>query len=302
MFAPTWGDARRILREATADFENAYKSRYRVAVFGYSRGAALARKFASQLLDDGKCDSIAFLGVFDTVAAMNGIQQPGEDVATDVLFEDGTLHDGIERAVHIVALDEDRVLFRPTLINRDSKNDERITEVWFPGVHGDIGGGYWHDGLSDGALEFMIDQFQQSLGSKIAIYPATDSEKIAALLSLLKRSDDELQDIDVDDVISRPLIDGPVHEHSGAIAKLGGRAQRKVRVNDEKGATKIAPLVHKSVLDRFQSIPGYRPPALHGLTFNLWDENGHCEIVEGIAGLNELVAKGATAARNDKGT
>ena len=158
MFAPTWGDARRILREAKEDFGKFHKDTTRVVVFGYSRGAALARKFVSQLLEERKCNSIAFLGVFDTVAAMNGVQRPNEDVATDVLFENGTLHDGVERAVHIVALDEDRTLFRPTLINRDPENEDRITEVWFPGVHGDIGGGYWHDGLSDGALEFMIDQ------------------------------------------------------------------------------------------------------------------------------------------------
>ncbi len=161
MVAPTWGDARRILREAKEDFGKFDKDTTHVVVFGYSRGAALARKFVSQLLEEGKCGSVAFLDVFDTVAAMNGVQRPNEDVATDVLFENGTLHDGVERAVHIVALDEDRTLFRPTLINRDPGNERRITEVWFPGVHGDIGGGYWRDGLSDGALEFMIDQCQR---------------------------------------------------------------------------------------------------------------------------------------------
>ena len=72
-FAPTWGDAKRILREARRDFEKSYNTGDRVAVFGYSRGAALARKFVSQLLEDEKCGSVAFLGVFDTVAAMNGV-------------------------------------------------------------------------------------------------------------------------------------------------------------------------------------------------------------------------------------
>lgn len=75
-----------------------------------------------------------FLGVFDTVAAMDGIQRPGKDIATDVVFEDGTLHEGVKRAIHIVALDEDRLLFRPTLINKDANNPERLTEVWFPGA------------------------------------------------------------------------------------------------------------------------------------------------------------------------
>ncbi len=29
--------------------------------------------------------------------------------------------------------------------------------MWFAGVHSDVGGGYWFDGLSDIALQFMLD-------------------------------------------------------------------------------------------------------------------------------------------------
>ena len=291
-FAPTWGDAKRILREARGDFETHYKDGDLVVVFGYSRGAALARKFVSQLLEDKKCESVDFLGVFDTVAAMNGAQRPGEDVATDVLFENGTLHENVKRAVHIVALDEDRVLFRPTLINSDNGEAERITEVWFPGVHGDVGGGYWHDGLSDGALTFMIDACQRALGGNISICPAHNSQEIDTLLKSLKAQDNELADIEIDDVISRPLIDGPAHEHSGAMVKVGGRAHRHVRVNRNDSPSQTRPLVHKSVLDRFRKVPGYRPPALRGLTFKLWDEKGFGKEIQGITGLSELPVDG----------
>lgn len=290
-FAPAWGDAKRILREAAADFDSNHNPGDAVAVFGYSRGAALARKFVAQLLRDGKCDKVAFLGVFDTVAAMNGVQRAGEHIASDVLFENGTLHEDVERAVHIVALDEDRVLFRPTLINRDPTNGQRITEIWFPGVHGDIGGGYWHDGLSDGALEFMIGQCRRTMGDGISIRNANRRDDVATLLNDLKERNQELADIDIDDVISRPLVDGPAHAHSGAMVKAGGRAHRHVRVNEDDHATQARPLVHKSVLDRFQKVPGYRPPTLRGLAFSLWDENGCRAPVQGITGLNELAAQ-----------
>ncbi|MDE0508719.1 MAG: DUF2235 domain-containing protein, partial [Gammaproteobacteria bacterium] len=44
--APKWGDARRILNEAKADLMEAEpKPEDRIVVFGFSRGAALARKF-----------------------------------------------------------------------------------------------------------------------------------------------------------------------------------------------------------------------------------------------------------------
>ena len=173
--APTFGDARRILNEAHADFaEQDYRHQRgdRIVIFGFSRGAALARRFASELLGRHADCEIAFLGVFDTVAAMNGIHRQGERLSSDVVFENGTLHEGIKQAVHLLALDEDRVAFSPTLINQDPNNPKRIEEVWLPGVHSDIGGGYWFDGLSDLALAFMIARCQATLGQAIAIADA----------------------------------------------------------------------------------------------------------------------------------
>ena len=120
-------------------------------------------------------------------------------------------------------------------------------------------------------------------------------------MSRLKADDDELVDIDVDDVISRPLIDGPAHEHSGAMVKVGGRAHRRVRVNENDHAARVLPLVHKSVLERFRKISGYRPPALRGLTFCLWDALGYRKEVQGITGLSELIAKTNVAPGDDKG-
>ena len=43
-------------------------------------------------------------------------------------------------------------------LKKNVEQPNRILEVWFPGVHSDIGGGYWLDGLSDLTLEFMIGE------------------------------------------------------------------------------------------------------------------------------------------------
>lgn len=47
---------------------------------------------------------------------------------------------------HAVAVDERRVKFKPALIAQDvrckSQAEEDIKEVWFPGCHGDVGGGW----------------------------------------------------------------------------------------------------------------------------------------------------------------
>ena len=291
-FAPTRGDAAKILKEATRDFKDSYRRDRgdRVVLFGYSRGAALARKFAGILLRDGLCDHVYFLGVFDTVAALNGIQRPSDDVATDVLFENGTLHKGIQRAVHILALDEDRTLFAPTLINKDEDRPERITEVWFPGVHGDVGGGYWHDGLSDVTLRFMIDQCERAMDEGDISFRATD-EDIRSLLEDLE-GEEELRGIHLDDVAIRPLIDGPLHRHSGPLVEWGGRRPRKVRVNRNDQASDELPCVHVSVLKRFRDVMDYRPAALRGLRYRLVDASGTAyqgEVCE-VCGIAELRA------------
>ena len=97
-----------------------------MVVFGFSRGAALARKFVSEILAEDPRREVSFLGVYDTVAAMNGIHRRGDVISSDVLFENGALNERVQRAVHLVALDEERVAFTPTLINRDPDGRDRI--------------------------------------------------------------------------------------------------------------------------------------------------------------------------------
>lgn len=72
--------------------------------------------------------------------------------STEVVFEYGkTLPEGVHRALHFVALDEQRLAFRPTLINHDG----RTVEIWLAGVHSDIGGGYRKDEIGDIALRAL---------------------------------------------------------------------------------------------------------------------------------------------------
>lgn len=287
-FAPTFGDARRILREAEADFRaTGCQPGDKLVVFGFSRGAALARKFVSRLLDAREDREVSFLGVFDTVAAMNGVHRKGEKISSDVVFENGTLNDRVNRAVHIVALDEDRVPFTPTLINRDSDNPDRILEVWFPGVHSDVGGGYWYDGLSDQALQFMIEQCQQALQDDLAIARG-DSNSIRRLLA---QQGPQLAELTADDIAIHPLVNGVMHLHSGLVAKAVDQEPRAVYVSDNdrpSRAPDALPLVHWSVKERFDTVTDYRPAALRGLRFRLLLADGQrSDVIEGIAGLRE---------------
>ena len=299
--APTFGDARRILNEAKTDFYDAgYQHEDRVVVFGFSRGAALARKFVSELLAENENLEIAFLGVYDTVAAMNGIHRSGDLVSSDVLFENGTLHARVARAVHLVALDEDRVPFTPTLINVDRESPDRVLEVWMPGVHSDVGGGYWMDGLSDLALRFMIDELQKCLGDEITV--ATGTKHIR---TMLEEQGDQLADVTADDVIIQPLDRGTLHAHAGIVAKVAGREPRSVHVCEHdrplRGGNGVElPLVHFAVKRRFDAVPGYRPTALRGTRFRLFVSHGDVKpALVGIAGLRDFTPEEDQGLRNE---
>ena len=287
--APSWGDARRILNHAAKNLKDLNPSSNDcIVVFGFSRGAALARKFSSRMLNTHPELSIEFLGVFDTVAAMDGIHTKGETISNDVVFENGTLHKNISRAVHIVSLDEDRVAFEPTLINRDEESPGRITELWFPGVHSDIGGGYWHDGLSDVSLSFMIKECKKALGENIDIA----DPKAAEIRKLLEEQGEILKLLDVDDILIHPNISGMVHRHTTGSDRLYPKNMREVCVRDNDRAIRTGecrPVVHHSVKARFDLVAEYRPVALRSVQFDLLLPEGDKRKMSGISDLREYM-------------
>ncbi|KAK1655013.1 hypothetical protein BDP81DRAFT_300268, partial [Colletotrichum phormii] len=101
---------------------------------------AFCRKEGS---DHGKDNiKVFFLGMWDCVNSVAVLEQVG-DKPSSVM---GTAN----YVRHAVAVDEFRVKFKPALLAQDvaevSKgkhyHEEDIKEVWFPGNHGDVGGGW----------------------------------------------------------------------------------------------------------------------------------------------------------------
>ncbi|WP_294201457.1 DUF2235 domain-containing protein [uncultured Chryseobacterium sp.] len=117
---------------------------YHFYVYGFSRGAMLARNFCYELLKEysefsGSPVKIKFLGLFDTVesAAFSNYE-------VTVLPE-------TEKVLHICALNECRYFFPLTGLFEESKerSDSHYAtehsvwkEIFVPGSHADIGGGY----------------------------------------------------------------------------------------------------------------------------------------------------------------
>ena len=50
---------------------------------------------------------------------------------------------------HAMAMDESRALFPlARLCDKDGQHDDRLVELWFRGVHSDVGGGNGNRGLN----------------------------------------------------------------------------------------------------------------------------------------------------------
>jgi uncharacterized protein (DUF2235 family) len=128
-----------------------------IDIVGFSRGAALAVDFANVIGDgitvNGKSEKpeIRFLGVFDIVAAFG--------IPIDLGFRFNRVNLGyklglpqtVKYCYHAISLDEARQAFRPTRVPGGC-------EVWFRGVHSDIGGGNDNHALNDITLRWMLNK------------------------------------------------------------------------------------------------------------------------------------------------
>jgi uncharacterized protein (DUF2235 family) len=127
---------------------------------------------------NGEALMIEFVGVWDTVAAyglpIDELTRAVDYFIWPLSMPDRDLNPRVKRAMHALSLDDERNTFHPQLWNegRPPKSpctpapnegrtpakieDERLSQVWFAGVHSDVGGGYPDDGLSYVPLEWMM--------------------------------------------------------------------------------------------------------------------------------------------------
>ncbi|KEZ77453.1 hypothetical protein C41B8_09641 [Salinisphaera hydrothermalis C41B8] len=222
----------------------------RVFIFGFSRGAFTARSLA-RLLDAGGlpepgdsrqlerivetylvdgADALSrydnarvcrphFVGVWDTVAALGVLLRWHR-------FDDRCLSPGVAHAAQALAIDEQRAAFEPTLW-AEPEADQSIHQVWFAGVHSDIGGGYRDRGLADITLYWMLGQARRC-GLHLA--PHADPDRPGDAL-------------------------GRRHDSYVGCWRWLGRHRRRVPPNAS---------IHASVRTRMQACPAYAPGNLPG--------------------------------------
>jgi len=295
-------DVATIINTAARDLAKIYKAGDEVFIFGFSRGAAIARRFAATVNRNVKKFkprapriAIRFLGVFDTVASI-GLPNLDDDTkpVSDVKFENCTVADTVKEALHMVSLDDKRTAFMPTLMAYDPK---RVTELWFAGAHSDVGGGYRYDGLSDITLHFLLDEFsRRGLGLDVRSPLAIDFNSDACRKLGLSYDDIAIQ--------PNPLERDHQQERSWLLEWTLTDRDLRVHVEDDNSADPPPlPQVHYTVVERIHGDNDYRPVSLSKRTLKgeeknhiphlVWRPDGEQAAV--VHGLDEHLKNGPPA-------
>ncbi len=189
------------IKDGYTKLAHVYEKDDEIYIFGFSRGAYTARSLAGMIAlcglptanftDDmvetafnayrnrdkdqrqallnelnGSFDmydaKMTMLGVWDTVGAL-GIPAAFGGVSPLLYgFLDTSLHPDVLNAYQALAIDERRAQFPPTLWTSQPAPSQTLEQVWFCGVHCDVGGSYPDDSngsaLSDLTLAWMVDK------------------------------------------------------------------------------------------------------------------------------------------------
>jgi uncharacterized protein (DUF2235 family) len=109
------------------------------------------KTFARAVDNDARRFRVHLLGLWDTVSSVGWVWEPAS-------FPFTTKNESVLVARHAISIDESRAFFRQNRLSPASGQD--CSELWFPGVHSDIGGGYpeREGGLWLVAFDWMVQE------------------------------------------------------------------------------------------------------------------------------------------------
>jgi type VI secretion system (T6SS) phospholipase Tle1-like effector len=212
---------------------------------------------------------------------------------------DSILHENVVRACHALSLDDERTTFHPVLWTEKGEKPakqmedgsrylcgERISQVWFPGVHSNVGGGYPDDSLAHVPLVWMM--------------------KEAARCGLKFKELDEYEPDALRCARSAANTDGRLYNPRsgiGAYYRYGPRNVfelcNSVRFGRPKETVEIpTPKIHHTVFERISDgVRPYAPIGVPGI-YAVIDEDG--KIVEGNNRYESVTQAEARAKQQEK--
>ncbi len=176
---------------------------------------------------------IKCIGVWDTVGAL-GIPLRGMRYVNKLMgleFHDVKLSSYVDHAYQALAIDEKRAPFVPSIwMQQPHAVNQKLEQVWFAGVHTNVGGGYEDSGLSGITFMWMKEKAQ---GAELAFDEDYVRENIA------------------------PKWDGELRDSKTGLYKLAPDYHRPIGLCEN-----AAEKVHPEALRRYKNLPGYKPNKL----------------------------------------
>ncbi|MFP5344615.1 MAG: DUF2235 domain-containing protein [Gammaproteobacteria bacterium] len=176
---------------------------------------------------------IKCIGVWDTVGAL-GIPLRGMRYANRLIgleFHDVKLSSYVDHAYQALAIDEKRAPFAPSIWQQQPHAaGQKLEQVWFAGVHTNVGGGYEDSGLSDITFMWMKEKAQ---GAGLAFDEDYIMENI------------------------HPGWDGELRDSRTGLYKLTPSHHRPIGAGENTGEK-----VHPDALRRYKNLSGYKPENL----------------------------------------
>ncbi len=261
-----------------------YEQGDNIYIFGFSRGAYTARVLAAMLFKVGLLGQgneelvsfawniyrrerdarlytnfrytfgrkvrVRFLGLWDTVSSVGWLWAPKS-------FDFTANNPGVDIVRHAVAIDERRAYFVQNLWTPHPPQGQDVAQVWFAGVHCDVGGGYreCESGLSKITLGWMTREAEQA-GLRFepkavaAVLPPTDTPDYAAA-SVTAPAHESLQGLWWVVECLPKLIADPATDF---------RTKRLIWPLGRSRYLADGSCLHGSVFERKEEVPTYRPP------------------------------------------
>lgn len=211
---------------------------------------------------------IHFLGLWDTVSSVGWVYNP-------VTLQATANNPSVKNVRHAIAIDERRAFFRQNLWGSKHKDQQDVKQVWFAGVHSDVGGSYplEDSALSNITLEWMT---VEARGKGIIV---EDLDLARSIVQQIKEPQTKDQ--------NKSLAGG------WYIAEIWPKIVRvkKKRANGEMkwvsrpylnfGRPRLMwknQTLHESVLQRMQARPDYRPKNVLKICHNINEVGNHFSV------------------------
>src|ERR1700712_1259551 len=233
--------------------------------------------------DNREVKRIRFIGVWDTVAAyglpMDEMTRGVSRWVVPLELPTHTLNrERIERACQALALDEERTTFHPELWDEKGVAsplsdpatkryiaDEQLSQVWFAGVHSNVGGGYPDDALAYIPLVWMLNEAPRC-GLKIKSDRGNPPADPDAFKSAISKGDKDGRIYDPRAGLGSYYRYGP--------RKLVQLCNYRYSKKEDDEVTIERPKIHETVFRRIQNhAHGYSPIGLPAV-YDIVKENG----------------------------